>query len=124
MARTDFLIFITHSREVLAVIIGDVAACLSGNGLRPNSGKCTVQSNTLIADAGTPLRVGTSVVEMVAARVGFSVSGVALTLDGRMEAEFENCIRVSWAKCFRIWLWPWLRKRDSSLTKRMQLHAE
>ena len=50
---------------------------------------------------------------------GFIVLGVCITADGRSSKEFERRCAAAWAKFYE--LWPLLRRRESSMKKRLLL---
>ena len=88
-------------------------------GLKLNASKCEIQTNAHPARTPSHLDVDGVRFPVVSPQVGFKVLGVQLALANGMAAELDARIACAWGKFHEAW--PLLRRRDTSLAKRLRL---
>ena len=115
----DDTTLVAKSRQALASMIKDLKEALEQVGLKLNDQKCKIQCNAARPFGSTSLKFGGLNIPIVAPDLGFKVLGTQFTLLGHGAAEFHNRIQAAWGKYHQIW--PLLRMRDTSLSKRLRL---
>jgi len=115
----DDTTLVAKSRKALVDMLQDLRAELAKIGLVLNPSKCKVQTNTRRPHGSSSMKVDNMEIPIADGQDGFIVLGVCITVDGRSSKEFERRCAAAWAKFYE--LWPLLRRRESSLKKRLLL---
>ena len=111
----DDTALIARSRATPTSMLRRLAQLFAQAGLKLNDSKCVIQTN---ANFRTPtLKAGDLTIPIVSATEGFKILGTQFTLLGRTSAELQKRISSAWGCFHRIW--PLLRRRNSSLRKRL-----
>ena len=113
----DDTLLIASTSQSLRKMISMTRDRLAAHGLKLNVDKCQIQTNrrttlTAFSFDGVDMPI-------VDASVGFQVLGTVLTLKGRTSAEINKRIKAAWGRFHQ--LWPMLRRRDCSASKRLRL---
>ena len=124
LVYADDMTVLARSKVALGVMLGELVGKLRRYGLRLNTSKCKVQSTEIVhADVVVGgkacLTCGGVSLEVVAPDVGFKVLGTQWTLVGGIREEFSKRIGKAWSAFYAIW--PLLKRRGTSLKKRLRV---
>ena len=119
LAFADDMTLFARSRRALQQMLNDIRSELATVGLKLNMDKCVVQCSGAGSDSTVPISVGEDKIMKVSAKEGFKVLGTIFTLTGGTEREIAHRISCAWGKFYE--LWPILKRKDTSVHKRLKL---
>ena len=124
-SRLTFIMFaddttiIAKSKQALRKMLADLTEELSKLGLSMNAKKCSIQCSKARPHGDAVLKAGGLEFPIVSRDEGFKILGTMFTLKGAMDLELQRRQDAAWGKFHE--LNRLLLKRDSSITKRLQL---